>query len=572
MKFGQRIRQEEAACLHGPLMELSDHFLRYKEMKKMIKRITQAGSDEEALANAESKFSDLLITEMVRIYDFFDIKIAEYAQVNAKILKSRSAQCLTIAAAQEMLASTSAMPSARCCTDPSRSPADMMLHLLDLEEVKKHASAPLLRDLHNLAGKVSGLKRFATINTLGCIKISKKHDKHSTIALQQRVSARLFEKPIVNTPKLVILDNSLRHLSIQLCTRLLQETGLASLGPIADLSEGQARGGGRANKEALEFSERGEGSAHAHAHIHTHAHTHTPAASQNPMYSFSHHTVAHFNPPANALLSNSLPALSSFPPSITHPLSSTLGPFHTHTHTRPLSVSLSSLVPSNFINSHTSSNVHTAHDSRISGKECAPASGVGGMRGGNAFGKEAGEGSGQKGAKRCAREFSDSGDEQEKEEGEEGEGDVQEGEGVTLVRPRMRRRKEGHGGQHALGGKPHDPSVHVDSNPVTLSADSLRTYFNLPLVDAARKMGICATAIKKVCRKMGIRRWPFQALKPIERRLQTLQEKVDAAHKLGHQPPPTVTKEIQALNVRRELLMTGGAGAKQNMSDASSDD
>jgi len=35
----------------------------------------QAGSDEEALANAESKFSDLLITEMVRIYDFFDIKI-----------------------------------------------------------------------------------------------------------------------------------------------------------------------------------------------------------------------------------------------------------------------------------------------------------------------------------------------------------------------------------------------------------------------------------------------------------------------------------------------------------------
>jgi len=83
------------------------------------------------------------------------------------------------------------------------------------------------------------------------------------------------------------------------------------------------------------------------------------------------------------------------------------------------------------------------------------------MRGGDEFGKEAGEGSGQKGAKRCAREFSDSGDEQEQEEGEEGAGDVQEGEGVTLVRPRMRRRKEGHGGQHALGGKPHDPSVHV---------------------------------------------------------------------------------------------------------------
>ena len=36
-----------------------------------------------------------------------------------------------------------------------------------------------------LAGKVLGLKRFAHINTLGCIKISKKHDKHSNIPLKQ---------------------------------------------------------------------------------------------------------------------------------------------------------------------------------------------------------------------------------------------------------------------------------------------------------------------------------------------------------------------------------------------------
>jgi len=41
MKFGQRIRREEVACLQGPLMELSDHFLRYKAMKKLITRISQ---------------------------------------------------------------------------------------------------------------------------------------------------------------------------------------------------------------------------------------------------------------------------------------------------------------------------------------------------------------------------------------------------------------------------------------------------------------------------------------------------------------------------------------------------
>jgi hypothetical protein len=41
MKFGQRIRQEEAACLHGPLIELSDHFLRYKELKKMLSKMSK---------------------------------------------------------------------------------------------------------------------------------------------------------------------------------------------------------------------------------------------------------------------------------------------------------------------------------------------------------------------------------------------------------------------------------------------------------------------------------------------------------------------------------------------------
>jgi len=62
MKFGQRIRQEEAACLHGPLMELSDHFLRYKEMKKMIKRITQVAPCASWSAYFEIPFAGVVLT------------------------------------------------------------------------------------------------------------------------------------------------------------------------------------------------------------------------------------------------------------------------------------------------------------------------------------------------------------------------------------------------------------------------------------------------------------------------------------------------------------------------------
>jgi len=61
MKFGQRIRQEEAACLHGPLMELSDHFLRYKEMKKMIKRITQVAPGASWSAYFEIPFAGVVL-------------------------------------------------------------------------------------------------------------------------------------------------------------------------------------------------------------------------------------------------------------------------------------------------------------------------------------------------------------------------------------------------------------------------------------------------------------------------------------------------------------------------------
>ena len=66
--------------------------------------------------------------------------------------------------------------------------------------------------------------------------------------------------------------------------------------------------------------------------------------------------------------------------------------------------------------------------------------------------------------------------------------------------------------------------------------------------------------LDQVCRKMGIRRWPFQALKPIERRLQTLQERQVAAYRLGLQPAAVVVNEMAELRARREQLMSGGGG------------
>jgi hypothetical protein len=56
--------------------------------------------------------------------------------------------------------------------------------------------------------------------------------------------------------------------------------------------------------------------------------------------------------------------------------------------------------------------------------------------------------------------------------------------------------------------------VRTESAPVIITAELLQTCFDMPLVRAAKKLGICATALKKVCRKLGIHKWPYKEMKP----------------------------------------------------------
>eukprot|EP00960_Hanusia_phi_P071432 767554-Hanusia_phi.AAC.3 len=46
--------------------------------------------------------------------------------------------------------------------------------------------------------------------------------------------------------------------------------------------------------------------------------------------------------------------------------------------------------------------------------------------------------------------------------------------------------------------------------PVILSLELLEQFYNMPLHLAAKRLGICQTAIKKVCRKLGIKKWPYK--------------------------------------------------------------
>ena len=54
------------------------------------------------------------------------------------------------------------------------------------------------------------------------------------------------------------------------------------------------------------------------------------------------------------------------------------------------------------------------------------------------------------------------------------------------------------------------PPVRGTDQPVVLTLETLSAQFHLPLMQAARVLGICPTSVKTACRKFGVDRWPYR--------------------------------------------------------------
>lgn len=71
---------------------------------------------------------------------------------------------------------------------------------------------------------------------------------------------------------------------------------------------------------------------------------------------------------------------------------------------------------------------------------------------------------------------------------------------VELVFPRRGRK----GGSGDDKGRGHEP--------ILITMEVMMGLFHLPLVQASKHLGLSPTAIKSVCRRLGIKKWPFRAL------------------------------------------------------------
>ena len=115
------------------------------------------------------------------------------------------------------------------------------------------------------------------------------------------------------------------------------------------------------------------------------------------------------------------------------------------------------------------------------------------------------------------------------------------------VKPRLKRRKN----HHAESDHPSNSAL------ILLDIENLRPHFHLPLGQAAKKIGVCKTALKKACRKIGIVGWPFRKLRAVERRIAACVSKRQSESKA--MPATRILKTNEdvvekLLDLKRQLL------------------
>ncbi|KAF0888794.1 hypothetical protein E2562_017793 [Oryza meyeriana var. granulata] len=81
-----------------------------------------------------------------------------------------------------------------------------------------------------------------------------------------------------------------------------------------------------------------------------------------------------------------------------------------------------------------------------------------------------------------------------------------------------------------------------------LQLDDIAPYFDLPIAKAASKLDVCATALKAICRKHGVLRWPYRKVRSIDRQIATLRRSGNG---------DATKNEIESLIASRRRIVAG---------------
>jgi hypothetical protein len=81
----------------------------------------------------------------------------------------------------------------------------------------------------------------------------------------------------------------------------------------------------------------------------------------------------------------------------------------------------------------------------------------------------------------------------------------------------------GVGGTNTASSGNDKALTNLSTNTGNISLDDLRRYFHLPIAEVARQLGTCTTALKKICRKLNISKWPYRQILSLTKSIQSLE-------------------------------------------------
>ena len=84
------------------------------------------------------------------------------------------------------------------------------------------------------------------------------------------------------------------------------------------------------------------------------------------------------------------------------------------------------------------------------------------------------------------------------------------------------------------------------------SYEELSRYFHMPINDVSSELGICATLLKKICRRHGIKRWPHRKIKSLDNMIEAFERlaSICSADELD-----TILNDIKELKKKRDYLL-----------------
>jgi len=87
-----------------------------------------------------------------------------------------------------------------------------------------------------------------------------------------------------------------------------------------------------------------------------------------------------------------------------------------------------------------------------------------------------------------------------------------------------------------------------------LTKAELSRYFDLPRKEAAKRLGVCVTLLKRRCRELGIHCWPFRKMRCLDDRIRHLENRKE--QQVCHSSDELVVdKQIRTLQQRRAALL-----------------